>query len=68
MHISLNGKRAIVSGSTAGIGLAIAIGLAEAGAEVVLNGRTQARVDEALKMVRERLPQARIIGIAADLG
>lgn len=68
MHISLNGKRAIVSGSTAGIGLAIAIGLAEAGAEVVLNGRTQARVDEALKAVRERLPQARIIGIAADLG
>ena len=68
MHISLNGKRAIVSGSTAGIGLAIAIGLAEAGAEVVLNGRTQARVDEALKVVRERLPQSRIIGIAADLG
>ncbi|MFV7435421.1 SDR family NAD(P)-dependent oxidoreductase, partial [Pseudomonas shirazica] len=56
MHISLNGKRAIVSGSTAGIGLAIAIGLAEAGAEVVLNGRTQARVEEALKVVRERLP------------
>ena len=68
MHISLNGKRAIVSGSTAGIGLAIAIGLAEAGAEVVLNGRTQSRVDEALNAVRERLPQARIIGIAADLG
>jgi len=67
MHISLNGKRAIVSGSTAGIGLAIAIGLADAGAEVVLNGRTQARVDDALNAVRERLPQARIIGVAADL-
>ncbi|MDU9390570.1 SDR family NAD(P)-dependent oxidoreductase [Pseudomonas japonica] len=68
MHISLNGKRAIVSGSTAGIGLAIAIGLADAGAEVVLNGRTQARVDQALKQVRERVPAARIIGVAADLG
>lgn len=68
MQISLNGKRAIVSGSTAGIGLAIVMGLAEAGAEVVLNGRTQARVDEALNKVRERVPAARIIGVAADLG
>jgi len=68
MHISLNGKRAIVSGSTGGIGLAIATGLAEAGAEVVLNGRTRARVDEALKRVRDRVPAARIIGVAADLG
>jgi len=68
MHISLNGKRAIVSGSTVGIGLAIATGLAEAGAEVVLNGRTRARVDEALKRVRDRVPAARIIGVAADLG
>ncbi|HDS1738040.1 MULTISPECIES: SDR family NAD(P)-dependent oxidoreductase [Pseudomonas] len=67
MPISLNGKRAIVSGSTAGAGLAIAISLVEAGAEVVLNGRTQARVDEALRRVREKLPAARIIGIAADL-
>ncbi|MBF8781819.1 SDR family oxidoreductase [Pseudomonas fulva] len=68
MHISLNGKRAIVSGSTGGIGLAIATGLADAGAEVVLNGRTRARVDEALKRVRDRVPAARIIGVAADLG
>lgn len=68
MHISLNGKRAIVSGSTAGIGLAIATGLAEAGAEVVINGRTRERVDQALKQVRERVPAARIIGVAADLG
>ncbi|WP_462401852.1 SDR family NAD(P)-dependent oxidoreductase [Pseudomonas sp. Marseille-QA0332] len=68
MHISLNGKRAIVSGSTGGIGLAIATGLADAGAEVVLNGRTRARLDEALKRVRDRVPAARIIGVAADLG
>lgn len=67
MSISLNGKRALVCGSTAGTGLAIAIGLVQAGAEVVLNGRTQARVDHALRQVRAQHPAARIIGIAADL-
>ncbi len=67
MHLSLNGKRAVVCGSTSGAGLAIAIALADAGAEVVVNGRCQERVDAALRAVRERLPRARIIGIAADL-
>ncbi|CAM5328215.1 hypothetical protein SSTU70S_04747 [Stutzerimonas stutzeri] len=41
MHIDLSGKKAIVTGSTDGIGLAIAIGLAKAGASVVLVGREQ---------------------------
>ena len=41
MKIDLSGKRAIISGSTAGIGLAIATGLAATGAEVVVNGRTE---------------------------
>ena len=68
MQISLNGKHALVSGSTAGIGLAIAIGLAEAGAEVVLNGRSQGRVDQSLQQVRERVPAARVSGVVADLG
>ncbi|MBK4999118.1 SDR family NAD(P)-dependent oxidoreductase [Pseudomonas sp. S31] len=67
MHLSLNGKRAVVCGSTSGVGLAIVIALADAGAEVVVNGRCQERVDAALRAVRERLPRARIIGIAADL-
>ena len=44
MDLELKGKRALVSGSTAGIGWAIAAGLAGEGAEVVLNGRTEARV------------------------
>lgn len=48
MKIDLSGKHALVTGSTGGIGLAIAQGLAEAGASVVINGRTQANVDEAL--------------------
>ena len=49
MNIDLSGKRAIVSGSTAGIGLAIATGLAAAGAEVVVNGRTEERVQKAIE-------------------
>ena len=43
MNINLTNKTAIVSGSTAGIGLAIATGLAGAGATVIVNGRTQDR-------------------------
>ena len=68
MHIDLSSRTAIVSGSTAGIGLAIAQGLAGAGAHVVVNGRTQARVDEALATIRQALPQAKLTGVAADLG
>lgn len=68
MNISLHGKRAIVSGSTAGIGLAIATGLAEAGAEVVINGRGAARVASAIERIQEQLPGARLLGVAADLG
>jgi len=68
MDLKLKGKRALVSGSTAGIGLAIAAALAEEGARVTVNGRTQARVDEALRAIKERLPQADVHGVAADLG
>ncbi|MCS5515696.1 SDR family oxidoreductase [Pseudomonas qingdaonensis] len=68
MNISLHGKRAIVSGSTAGIGFAIAHGLAEAGAEVVVNGRTKARVTRAVEQIQRKLPGAKVKGIAADLG
>ena len=68
MNLELEGKRAVVSGSTAGIGWAIAAGLAAEGAEVVLNGRTEARVRSAVEQIRERHPRARVRGIAADLG
>jgi NAD(P)-dependent dehydrogenase (short-subunit alcohol dehydrogenase family) len=63
MELQLRGKRALVTGSTAGIGFAIARALAAEGAQVVVNGRTQERVDAA---VREIGGGAR--GIAADLG
>ncbi len=68
MKIDMTGKTAIVSGSTAGIGLAIATGLAGAGAAVVVNGRTQAAVDRAMSAIRARHPAATLRGVAADLG
>jgi NAD(P)-dependent dehydrogenase (short-subunit alcohol dehydrogenase family) len=68
MDLGLNGKRALVSGSTAGIGLAIAKGLAAEGAEVIVNGRTKARVDEAVGRVQQEIAGAKVCGVAADLG
>ncbi len=68
MHIDLGKRHAIVTGSTAGIGLAIARGLAAAGAHVVVTGRTQARVDEALAAIAREVAGARLSGVASDLG
>lgn len=68
MNIDLSGKRAVVSGSTAGIGLAIAVGLARAGAEVVVNGRTEERVQSAIATIRKAVPTAILSGVASDLG
>ncbi len=62
MNLQLKGKTALVSGSTAGIGLAIATALAAEGASVIVNGRTQKRVDSAMKQ------SGAAHGIAADLG
>ncbi len=69
MDLQLRGKTALVSGSTAGIGLAIATELAREGANVVVNGRTQKRVDEAMAKVRSSAAKgAEVLGVAADLG
>ena len=68
MHINLSNKIAIISGSTVGIGFAIAKGLAEAGATIVLNGRTQVAVDAAVTALKLCVPAATIRGVAADLG
>jgi NAD(P)-dependent dehydrogenase (short-subunit alcohol dehydrogenase family) len=67
MDIDLNGRTALVTGSTQGIGLAIAGGLAGAGASVVVNGRTPARVDEAVARLREERAGADVRGVAADV-
>ena len=66
MDLSIGGRRALVTGSTAGIGYAIARGLAAEGARVVLTGRTPASVDGALAKLRKELPRAQAEGIAAD--
>jgi NAD(P)-dependent dehydrogenase (short-subunit alcohol dehydrogenase family) len=73
MDLKLSGKTAVVSGSTAGIGLAIAGGLALEGASVFVNGRTEARVQQAVEQVKTLKAQAKqsqgtVEGIAADLG
>lgn len=68
MKIDLTGKTAVVSGSTGGIGLAIAVGLVDAGAAVVVNGRTDAAVTAAVTAVHARVPGASVRGVAADLG
>src|SRR3712207_553280 len=67
MHIDLSGKTALVSGSTSGIGLAIAIGLARAGALTVVNGRSQQSVDNALAQIRDVVPNAKAEGVVSDL-
>lgn len=68
MDLQIKGKRALVSGSTAGIGFAIARELAGEGAAVVLNGRDQGRVDAAVARLLAEVPAAQVRGIAADLG
>jgi NAD(P)-dependent dehydrogenase (short-subunit alcohol dehydrogenase family) len=66
MDLGLRGKRALITGSTAGIGYAIARGLAAEGAHVIVTGRTQASVDGALARLRRDLPHAAAEGVAAD--
>jgi NAD(P)-dependent dehydrogenase (short-subunit alcohol dehydrogenase family) len=68
MLIDLSNKTAIVTGSTAGIGFAIATGLAEAGASVVINGRTAGPVDRACAALKTAVPGVSVRGLAADLG
>jgi NAD(P)-dependent dehydrogenase (short-subunit alcohol dehydrogenase family) len=68
MNLGLQGKTAVVSGSTAGIGLGIATALAAEGARVIVNGRTEARVAAALEQIRRQVTEANVRGVAADLG
>jgi NAD(P)-dependent dehydrogenase (short-subunit alcohol dehydrogenase family) len=68
MDLQLNGKLALVSGSTAGIGYGIALALANEGARVVVNGRTQTRVDAAVEKLKASGSKGSVEGFAADLG
>jgi NAD(P)-dependent dehydrogenase (short-subunit alcohol dehydrogenase family) len=67
MDLQLAGKLALVSGSTKGIGLAIATGLAREGARVIINGRSEKSLNEALGKIRKNIPKAAIESFVGDL-
>src|SRR5713101_1182380 len=67
MNLQLEGRKALVTGSTAGIGFAIAHTLAREGASVVITGRTQDRVDNAARRIQQDIGDAKVSGIAANL-
>jgi NAD(P)-dependent dehydrogenase (short-subunit alcohol dehydrogenase family) len=66
MDLQLTNKKALVTGSTAGIGFAIAKHLASEGVIVTINGRTQQRIDDAIANIRKDIPFANVSGIVAD--
>ncbi|MDX2847869.1 SDR family NAD(P)-dependent oxidoreductase [Actinacidiphila glaucinigra] len=67
MRIDLTGRTALVTASTQGIGAAVAAGLARAGARVGVNGRDPERVDQALKELRDELPDGEFVAVGADV-
>ena len=67
MDLQLEGKTALVSGSTLGIGFAIASTLAREGATVIVNGRTRERVDQAIARITKDNPGAQLSGAAGDI-
>lgn len=66
MDLQLENKKAFVSGSTKGIGLAIARTLAQEGVELIINGRSQKSVDQALDTLKKEVPKAKVSGIPCD--
>ncbi len=68
MDLQLTTKKVLVTGSTAGIGFAIAALFAQEGASVVVNGRSERRVKEAVDRIRREKKDTEVIGLAADLG
>ena len=66
MDLQLNGKTAFISGSTQGIGFAIAQSLVKEGAHVIINGRSESKVAEAVQKLKESAPGANASGFAAD--
>jgi NAD(P)-dependent dehydrogenase (short-subunit alcohol dehydrogenase family) len=68
MDLQLTNKTALITGSTAGIGLAIAQRLAAEGADIILTGRTEARIEEAKSAILQQIPSANVRGVAVDFG
>src|SRR5262245_53584843 len=68
MNLHLTGQTALITGSSGGIGLAIASALAGEGATVIVNGRTAASVQTAIAAIRAQQPDARVEPLVADNG
>ena len=66
MDYQLKDKKVLVTGSTSGIGYAIAKLLLHEGAEVIINGRSKSRIDRSLEMLRTDLPESKVSGVEAD--
>ncbi|WP_128330775.1 SDR family NAD(P)-dependent oxidoreductase [Apibacter sp. HY039] len=66
MDLELKGKTALVTGSTAGIGYATAVGLLKEGVKVFINGREEEKLKEVLKKIRKEVPDADVDAVAAD--
>jgi NAD(P)-dependent dehydrogenase (short-subunit alcohol dehydrogenase family) len=66
MNLDIENKKAFISGSTSGIGFAIARQLLKEGAEVIINGRTEENIDKALEKLKAEIPNAKVSGIASD--
>jgi NAD(P)-dependent dehydrogenase (short-subunit alcohol dehydrogenase family) len=67
MDLQLKGKKVLVTGSTAGIGFASARAFSAEGASVIINGRTQERVDTAIREIRKLQPSGDLSGVASDV-
>src|ERR1700743_3491390 len=67
MNLQLENKLALVTGSTKGIGLAIATSLAREGARVIVNGRAEKSVTEAIAKIKAAVPAAKLESCAGDL-
>ncbi|TLU98153.1 SDR family NAD(P)-dependent oxidoreductase [Dyadobacter luticola] len=66
MDLQLKGKTAFISGSTQGIGFAIAQGLLKEGAQVIINGRSEGKLAEAVDKLKNAYPEGNVSGLAAD--
>ena len=68
MNLHLDGKLALVTASSGGIGFAIATALAREGARVIINGRSEERVSQAIDRLRREVPEAKLESLVADNG
>ena len=66
MDLQLHKKTAFITGSTAGIGFATARALAKEGTSIILNGRSEEKLNQAIQRLKEEFPKAVVSGISAD--